>query len=132
MNIIHITKMTCSQHLSIPENEDCTYIRYLKQVKNLLCNILLLNICTLLLYFIRMYAQSCFPISFFNWSTRNQISQRYRLPPTFRPEHLNIIQKCKNWFLSNEQYTFFAVTCFFRNLDEMKTRIKKTHILQRW
>lgn len=96
------------QSLSIPENEDCAYIRYLEQVKHLLGNILLLNICTLLLYFIRMYAQSCFPISFFNWSTRNQISQRNRLPPTFRPEHLNIIHKCKNWLFSNKQYIYFC------------------------
>lgn len=95
-------------------------IRYLKQVEHLFGNILLLDICTLLLDLIRMYAQSCFPINFFNWSTHDQISQRYRLPPAFRPEHLNIIQECKK---------LVSGKCFYHNPDETKDRYEQdTHI----
>ena len=61
---------------------------HLKEIKNLLCNILLLEICTLLLHLIRMDTQCCFSIHFFNSSSSDQITKGYRLPSTFWPKYL--------------------------------------------
>lgn len=99
----HIYKYVMKVHSSnmhrtnrkMNNSKSLIYPKYLKEVEHFFSNVFLLKISTLLLHFIRMNAQGCFPVYLLYCCTSYQICQRHRLPTTFRPEYLPQIRKRK-------------------------------------